>query len=318
MFFSIALLLLGLPLLIWSSDRFVEGAIELAYSLGMSALLIGIIIVGFGTSVPEMLVSAIAAFDGAPSLALGNAYGSNITNIALILGLTSLLKPITVQSQILKRELPILVIVSLAAYIQLIDRELSRLDSYFLLFFFLLFLCWSIWQGIHKPGDNLGFEVSNSLSKKRPSILRPLLRLTLGLLFLLISSRMLVKGAVDIAQALQVSDLIIGLTIVAVGTSLPELASSIMAIRKGEHDIALGNVIGSNIFNSLAVVGIAGTIKPFAIPGEVITRDLPVMIGLTLSLFILGFGIKNQGRINRYEGGALLLCYCGYLLWILR
>lgn len=317
MLFSITLLLLGLPLLIWSSDRFVDGAIELAHALGMSALLIGIIIVGFGTSVPEMLVSAIAAIDGAPSLAMGNAYGSNITNIALILGLTSVLKPITVQSQVLKRELPTLVIVSSVAYIQLMDRELSRSDSCYLLFFFLLFLCWSIWQGMRKPEDNLGLEVSRSLSPERVSIMRPVLRLTLGLVFLLISSRMLVKGAVDIAQALEVSDLIIGLTIVAVGTSLPELASSVMAIRKGEHDIALGNVIGSNIFNSLAVVGIAGVIKPFTIPAEVLSRDLPVMLGLTLSIFILGMGIKNQGRINRYEGGALLLCYLGYLLWVL-
>jgi cation:H+ antiporter len=315
---SIALLLLGLPLLIWSSDRFVDGAIELAHSLGMSALLIGIIIVGFGTSVPEMLVSAIAAFDGAPNLAMGNAYGSNITNIALILGLTSLLKPITVQSQILRRELPILALVSSVAYIQLMDRTLSQLDASYLLLFFLVFLCWSIWQGMRKPEDNLGFEVSKSLSPEKSSIVRPVLQTLLGLLFLLISSRMLVKGAVAIAQALQVSDLVIGLTIVAVGTSLPELASSIMAIRKGEHDIALGNVIGSNIFNTLAVVGIAGSIKPFEIPGEILSRDLPVMIGLTLSIFILGFGIKKRGRINRFEGGALLVCYFGYLLWVIR
>lgn len=314
---AIILILSGLPLLFWSSDQFVEGAVDVANCLGMNALLIGIFIVGFGTSVPEMLVSAMAAWHGNPILALGNAYGSNITNIALILGLTAVLKPITVQSQVLRQELPILTVITVIAFIQLFDGHLSRLDSSFLLVIFSLFVGWSIWQGGREPEDNLGLEVAQNLPMDQNRIGRSLVRLVIGLVLLIISSRMLVEGAVDIAQAFGISDLIIGLTIVAVGTSLPELATSIMAIKKGEHDIALGNVIGSNLFNTLVVVGISGMIRPIAVPPEVLFRDFPVMGGLTSLIFVLGFAFRGEGRINRYEGVILLIIYVCYLTWLI-
>ena len=314
---SILLLVVGLVLLVWSADRFIEGSIEVARSLGMSPLLIGMIIVGFGTSVPELLVSAIAAFGDNPSLALGNAYGSNIANIALILGLTAVIRPISVQSRILKRELPIVTIISIAAFFQLRDQYLSTFDALCMLVAFGCFVPWSIRQGMRSPADTFGVEVEQTMQTPENQIGRSIIRLVTGLIILLFSSRMLVQGAVAIAQALGVSDLTIGLTIVAIGTSLPELASSIAAARKGAHDMALGNIIGSNIFNGLAVVGLSGIISPFQVPPGVVSRDIPVMISATMALFVFGADFGRPGRINRIEGALLLLFYAGYLFWLL-
>ena len=309
--------LLGLALLLWSADRFVEGAAVTAKHLGMPPLLIGMVIIGFGTSAPEMVVSAIAAFQGNPGLALGNAYGSNITNIALILGLTSIISPIAVHSSVLRKELPILAGVTVFAVVMLLDGELTRMDAWAFLGVFGALVGWTIWQGLRERSDALAGEVTQELDQARMPLRRALLWLGVGLVFLIISSRMLVWGSVEIAHALGVSDLIIGLTIVAVGTSLPELASSIIAARKGEHDLALGNIIGSNLFNTLAVVGIAGAIHPMLVPPEVITRDIMVMGLLTLSLFVIGYGFRGPGRINRIEGLLLLTCYIGYTAYLI-
>ncbi|SDW22662.1 calcium/sodium antiporter [Thiocapsa roseopersicina] len=309
--------LLGLALLLWSADRFVEGAAVTAKHLGMPPLLIGMVIIGFGTSAPEMVVSAIAAFQGNPGLALGNAYGSNITNIALILGLTAIISPIAVHSSVLRKELPILAGVTVFAVVMLLDGELTRMDAWTFLGVFAALVGWTIWQGLRERSDALAGEVAQELDNARMPLRRALLWLGVGLVFLIISSRMLVWGSVEIAHALGVSDLIIGLTIVAVGTSLPELASSIIAARKGEHDLALGNIIGSNLFNTLAVVGIAGAIHPMLVPPEVITRDMMVMGLLTLSLFVIGYGFRGPGRINRIEGLLLLACYVGYTAYLI-
>lgn len=282
----------------------------------MPPLLIGMVIVGFGTSVPEMMVSALAALQDNPGIALGNAYGSNITNIALILGLTALISPIAVNSQVLRKELPILTAVTALAAFQLWDGELTRIDSLVLLGVFGALMSWTILQGLRRRGDTLGREMEQELEVKGMPLGIAMAWLATGLVLLIISSRLLVWGAVEIAQELGVSDLIIGLTIVALGTSLPELASSLIAIRKGEHDIALGNVIGSNLFNTLAVVGIAGTIHPMHVDPDVFSRDIPVMMGLTVSLFLIGYGFKHPGRINRFEGASLLACYIGYTAYL--
>lgn len=302
----------GLALLVWSADRFVEGAASTARHFGMPALLIGMVIVGFGTSAPEMVVSALAASQGNPGIALGNAYGSNITNIALILGVTALISPIAVHSQVLRKELPILTVVTALAAWQIWDGAITRLDAIVLLSVFGGLMAWTIWQGLREKEDALGSEIDQELDVRVMPLRPALFWLVVGLLLLIVSSRLLVWGAVTIAHGFGVSDLIIGLTIVAVGTSLPELASSLIATRKGEHDIALGNVLGSNLFNTLAVVGIAGAIHPMAVGSEVFNRDMLVMTVLTLSLFVIGYGFRGQGRINRIEGAVLLISYVGY------
>lgn len=308
----------GLALLVWSADRFVTGSAAAARHIGMPPLLIGMVVIGFGTSAPEMVVSALAASQGTPGLALGNAYGSNITNIALILGLTALISPIAVHSQVLRKELPILTCVTALAAWQIWDGELTRTDALVLLGVFGTLLGWTIWQGMKKSGDTLGSEIEQELEIKALPLRRAVLWLVIGLVLLIVSSRILVWGAVEIALGFGVSDLIIGLTVVAIGTSLPELASSLIAVRKGEHDIALGNVIGSNLFNTLGVVGIAGVIHPLGVGPEVFSRDILVMAGLTLSLFVIGYGFRGPGRINRFEGAALLACYIAYNAYLIR
>lgn len=305
-------IILGLALLVWSADRFVEGAAASARHFGMPPLLIGMVIVGFGTSAPEMVVSALASAQGNPGIALGNAYGSNITNIALILGLTALLSPIAVHSQVLRKELPILIAITALAAWQVWDGHIGRMDASVLLIVFAVLMGWSIWQGLQKKVDTLGNEIEQELIVHAMPLGRAVFWLVIGLLLLIVSSRILVWGAVTVAQGFGVSDLIIGLTIVAIGTSLPELASSLIAMRKGEHDIALGNVIGSNLFNTLAVVGIAGMIHPMQVGAEVFNRDIMVMSALTLTLFVFAYGFRGPGRINRIEGGVLLACFVGY------
>ncbi|MEK6201778.1 MAG: calcium/sodium antiporter [Desulfobulbaceae bacterium] len=306
----------GLLVLVWSADLFVEGSAVTARYFGMPPLLIGMVIVGFGTSAPEMVVSTLAATQGNLGLALGNAYGSNITNIGLILGLTALISPMAVHSQVLRNELPILIAVTGLAAFQISDGELTQLDAWILLAVFGALVSWTIIQGLRQRVDAFGTEIIEELEAHAMPLRRALLRLVLGLALLIVSSRLLVWGAVDIAHFFGLSDLIIGLTIVAVGTSLPELASSLMAIRKGEHDIALGNIIGSNLFNTLAVVGVAGAIHPMTVAQEIFSRDILVMSVLTISLFIFCYGFRGPGRINRFEGVLLLASYIGYIIFL--
>jgi cation:H+ antiporter len=313
MIFAIGAVAGGLVMLVWSADRFVEGSAAVARYAGMPPLLIGMVIVGFGTSAPEMVVSAMAAFQGNPGLAMGNAYGSNITNIALILGLTALISPIAFSSRVLAKELPILFIITLVAGFQLIDGELTKTDGWILLLVFGALMTWTIIQGIRRRNDNLNVEMESKLRVSTTSLKLALFWLFSGIILLVASSRILVWGAVAIARGLGISDLIIGLTIVALGTSLPELASSLVAVRRKEHDIALGNVIGSNLFNTLAVVGIAGVIHPMTISPEILSRDFLFMTVLTFSLFAVGYGFRGPGRINRYEGAILLVSYFGYM-----
>ena len=308
----------GFALLVWSADRFVEGAAVTARHLGMPSLLIGILIVGFGTSAPEMVVSAIAALEGNPALALGNGLGSNIVNISLILGVTALVAPIAVHSNIVKKELPLLLLIVLFSGYLLFDGTLSFTEGVLLLVGFFTLIGYSIFSALHSKNDPLKKEVDSELEAHKMTLGIAITWLVIGLVLLVLSSRILVWGAVGIAHAFGVSDLIIGLTIVALGTSLPELAASVIAARKGEHDIAIGNVVGSNMFNILAVIGIAAVISPMSnISSEVLYRDWPIMLALTLMLLLMAYGFNGrEGRINRLEGAMLLIAYIMYNLYL--
>ena len=304
----------GFVLLVWGADRFVHGAAAIARNLGVSPMIIGLTIVGIGTSAPEILVSGMAAWQGNPALGVGNAVGSNITNIALVLGTTALITPLLVKSETLRREYPLMFGIMLLALILLIDGEMSRLDGSVLMVGLGLMVLWMVQQGLRRDHDPMEDEFEREI----PRISTPwaLLWLGFGLVLLLVSSRVLIWGAVNIAHALGISDLIIGLTIVAVGTSLPELAASVISALRKEPDIAIGNVIGSNMFNLLAVLGLPGVIMPHMLEPEVLSRDFPYMIGLSIALFAMAYGFKGDGRLNRWEGLLLLLAYFAYLGWL--
>ena len=315
---SLTAIAVGFVLLLWSADRFIAGAASAARHLGAQPLLIGIIVVGFGTSTPEMVVSAMAAIDGNPDLALGNAYGSNIANIGLILGSAAIVAPLLVHSSIIRRELPVLLVISGLSGVLLLDGALPRLDALILLAAFLGLVAWSVAAAVHGRADALEKEVEQELIAHAMPLRRAAIWLAVGLVLLVVSSRILVWGAVTLAESLGVSDLIIGLTIVALGTSLPELATSLIAARKGEHDIATGNIVGSNMFNLLAVIGIASVIEPVqSVPRDILIRDWPMMMAMTVLLFVFAYGFRRQGRINRFEGGLLLLAYIGYNTYLL-
>jgi len=308
----------GLIALILSAERFIYGASALARNLRVSPLLIGVLIVGFGTSAPEMMVSGIAAWQGNPGLAIGNAIGSNITNIALILGIAALIRPMEVHSQVLRRELPILLSAVLAGWVLLSNGRIDRLDGVLLLVAFAVMVYWMVLvavRGRDEGPDILETEFSLEMPGKVGNGVA-IIWLLVGLVVLLASSRLLVTTAVTLATEMGVSDLIIGLTIVAIGTSLPELAASVMAAIKKEDDIAIGNIVGSNTFNTLAVLGLPGLIAPGPFPPEVLTRDIPIMVLLTLVLFGMAYGLRGVGRINRPEGGFLLAVFFGYQ-WLL-
>lgn len=309
-------IILGLPLLLWSADKFVGGAASVARQFGLSPLLIGMLIIGFGTSAPEIIVSVIAALEGSSGIALGNAFGSNIANIALILGITALISPIAVRSEIIRKELPILLGLTFFAAWQLLDANLSKDDAFSLLGLFILLISWSIWTGLRGDKDALAEEFGEELNSKPANLKADTLWLIAGLILLIISSRILVWGAVEIATFFGVSDVVIGLTVIAIGTSLPELASSLVAVKKGEHDMALGNVIGSNMFNTLAVVGIAGVIHPMQVDSSFLYRDTLFMLILSVALFVFCIGLKGPGRLNRLEGGVFLLAYIGYTYYL--
>ena len=316
---ALTAIIAGLALLVWSADKFVDGAASTARHFGLSPLLIGMIIVGFGTSAPEIVVSVLSALEGNTGLALGNAYGSNITNIALILGVTALINPIKVPSEVIRRELPILVLVTALATWQVLDGALTLLDSLTLLGAFGVIMAWTIRSSLkEKAGGEEGAGGGEEAEVLTDLPLRSaIFWLIAGFALLIVSSRLLVWGAVSVAHALGVSDLIIGLTIVAVGTSLPELASSVIAARKGEHDIALGNVLGSNLFNTLVVVGVAGVVRPMSVDADILSRDIWVMGAVTLLLCALSYGAGWVGRIGRVKGGVLIAAYVAYTVYLI-
>ena len=308
----------GAAVLGWSADRFVSGASALARSYNVSPMIIGLTIVAFGTSAPEMLVSGIASWQGNSGMAIGNAIGSNIANIALVLGVAALLAPLTVRSRTLNREFPLMLLVMLSGLALFWNGALSRLDGLMLLAAMGALVLWTIHLAhtatLEDPLEaEIVAEMPAPASAGRTGWL-----LISGLVLLLISSRLMVWGAVGIAQTFGVTDLVIGLTIVAIGTSLPELAATVVAARKGEHDLAVGNIVGSNMFNILAVIGIAGLIDPGEFDTAVLTRDYPFMLALTIALYLMGRGQRNSapGTINRWEGGTLVTAFVAYQAWL--
>ncbi|MCK5263411.1 MAG: calcium/sodium antiporter [Gammaproteobacteria bacterium] len=302
----------GFALLIWSADRFIFGAAAAARNMNISPLVIGLTIVGFGTSAPEMLVASFASLDGSPAMAIGNAIGSNITNIALVLGAAALIIPLDVHSRILKKELPLLIVAMLLALILMIDGVLSFTDGVLLFGSLILVMWWITRQALtERNHDAMEDEFEDEIPVGVP-MPKAIFWLITGLVILIASSKLLVWGAVNIATAMGISELIIGLTIIAIGTSLPELATTIAAALKKEHDIAIGNIVGSNLFNTLGVLAIPGLLAPGPLVEGILARDIPILFTLTITLFIMAYGLRGAGRINRFEGGILLSAFFGY------
>ncbi len=310
MLIYLATIVVGFIVLTWSADRFVVGAAGTARHLGIPTLIIGLTIVGIGTSAPELLVSAIAAWEGSAGLAVGNGVGSNIANTGLILGCTALIVPLQVRSRLLKREIPLLFAIMGVTYLLIFDGGLARWEGIALVLGMASLLAWMGMQG-RDASDALGLEFEDEIPTEA-SLGHSLMWLAVGLVFLLASSRALVWAAVNVAQSLGVSDLVIGLTVVALGTSLPEFAASLASARKGEHDIAIGNVIGSNMFNLLGVIGVAGAIAPLQTEPAVIYRDFPAMAAITVAFAVMALSRRGHGVINRVEGALLLLGYIAF------
>lgn len=321
MLLTVIAILAGFVLLVWGADRFVLGAGAMARNFGVSPLLIGLTIVGFATSAPEIMVSAIASIRDNPGLAIGNAIGSNIANIGLVLGATAMIRPMRIQSETLRREIPALLAVTMLSVMLFLDNYISRTDGVVLLLGLGLLLHWMAGLGFRSSaGDPMSAEYAAEIPAdvSTPTALAWFL---LGLAVLLSGAWVLVWGAIKIAHALNVSDLIIGLTIVAVGTSLPELAVSIVAAMKGEYDLAFGNIIGSNMFNLLAVIGVAASVSPnspIRIDDEVLILHLPVMVGLTLVIFAIAYNFGGRGRVFRVEGFLLLMSFVAYQAYIIK
>jgi cation:H+ antiporter len=305
--------IVGLTVLIWGAREFVLGASSTASNLDVSPLVIGLTVVGFGTSSPEIFVSAIAVWQGNPGLSIGNAIGSNIANIGLVIGATALLTPLTVRSQTLKREFMVLFAVTIGVWVLLADTWLGRGEGIMLLSGLCIVMTLMVRLALAAPArlDPLEQEYAHEIPT-RLTITQSLFRLGVGLFLLLLGSRVVVWGVTEIALGLGVSDLVIGLTVVAVGTSLPELATSVASVVKGEPDIAIGNLIGSNMFNLLAVLPIPALVAPGALPAPVLDRDYPVMVALSIALFAMAYGFRKPGRISRFEGAVLLVGFCAY------
>ena len=304
-------IIVGLVVLVWSADRFVLGAAATARNFGMSPLLIGMTIVSLGTSAPEIFVSATASLDGSGILAIGNALGSNITNVGLVLGVTALIAPLPIQGKMLKKEIPILLLVTVIAGLVLQDLELSFWDGIVMLVCLIITLFWLFNETSEQEISGLDEEEVEAL--EHTSTAKSIMWLVIGLIALMVSAKLLVWGAVDVSRYFGISELIIGLTIVAIGTSLPELAASVASALKGHHDIAIGNVVGSNIFNLLAVMPIPGLVASTVIETEVLYRDYGAMLIITLLLIAFIYGFRKSGRVGRSAGTVLLIAYAGYL-----
>ena len=302
----------GLVLLIWGADRFVHGAAAAARNMGIAPLLIGLTIVAFATSSPEILVSVVAALRGEPLLAIGNAIGSNIVNIGLVLGCVAAIRPIQLRSATLRREMPALLAVTLLTVSLFLDSFLSRVDGFVMLTGLVIVMIWLTRLGMRSaPTDPIKVEYEAEI----PSNVRTktaVLWLLFGIVTLLIGAELLVDGAIEIAVFLGVSEVVIGILLVALGTSLPELAVSMVSAMKGEYGLAIGNIVGSNIFNLLAVIGVAATIAPSAMPQSVLSLHIFVMVAFTLVLFAMTYDYDGKSELSRIEGLALLGAFIAY------
>ncbi|AIW17721.1 calcium/sodium antiporter [Vibrio coralliilyticus] len=313
MFEAIAFLVVGLIFLVWSADKLVFGAAALARNIGISPLVIGMTILAMGSSAPEMMVSATAALDGKTDTAVGNVLGSNIANIALILGITAMIKPLSISSAVLRRELPLMIGVTILAGVLLWDSHLGFYEGVLLFVLFAAFILAML--RISKKEKDSGstdplLEDQESEVPEGVSNGKAAMWVVVGLIILPIAADTLVNNAVYIAQYFGMSDLVIGLTIIAVGTSLPELAASLAGVMKGEDDMAVGNIIGSNVFNILAVMGIPGILNPSVLSEYAMGRDFWIMLGISLLLVAMALGKSRS--INRIEGAVLFCCFIAY------
>jgi cation:H+ antiporter len=317
MLLAFSAIILGLLLLVWSADKFVDGASSLANHLGVSPLIIGITIIGFGTSAPEILVSIIAVLEDTPDIAIGNALGSNIANIGLILGVTAFITPIPIAKGLFRREYPLLVIATAILAWCLIDGSLDQIDGLTLLLVLAVILTYLIRSHRNDPNkDRVEEDLSETIPQDMTRVMA-IIWVFAGLTILVGSSKILVWGATDIALALGVSELIIGLSVIALGTSLPELAASIVSLKKGVPDMAIGNVIGSNLFNSLAVIGLPALLTNFSIDSHAVSRDLPVVVGLTILLLLFScLPASSTQSLSRAKGLLLLCCFVIYQLYL--
>jgi cation:H+ antiporter len=304
--------LIWLIVLSWGADRFVFGASALAKNIGVSPMIIGLTIVAMGSSAPEIMVAATASFNGNTDTAVGNALGSNITNIALVLGLTALLKPLSIASSTLKKEMPVLLLVSLLAVYFLSDYLLLKTEGIILITLFFVVIGGLTWMSFNMEHDDpLQPETESEIPSGVPTS-KAVMWLAIGMILLPLSAHFMVDSAEVIARYFGLSELVIGLTIIAIGTSLPELAACISGVLKNEDDLVLGNIIGSNIFNLLAVLAMPGLIAPGVVDENAATRDSYVMLGLTVLLIIFSFNLKGSRCINRVEGFCLITCFLGY------
>lgn len=303
---------IGLLLLIWGADRFVHGAAAVARNLGVAPLMIGLTIVSFATSAPEILVSVVASLRDDPDLAIGNAIGSNIANIGLVLGAVALFRPIELKSATLRREMPALLAVTLLTVSLFLDSYVGRVDGLVLLTGMVIVIIWLVRLGIRSSAtDPLQTDFEAEIPADT-SMRWAIVWLIVGIIALLFGAELLVDGAISIAIRVGVSDIVIGITLVALATSLPELAVSLISVIKGEYGIAIGNIVGSNIFNLLAVIGVAATIQPAALPPSVLSLHLFVMVAFTLVLFAMTYEYDGRGVITRYEGFALVAAFLAY------
>lgn len=309
---NILLVIAGLVLLTWGADRFVHGAASAARNLGIAPLLIGLTVVAFATSAPEILVSIVAATQNEPGLAIGNAIGSNIVNIGLVLGITAMIRPIKLESATLRREMPALLAVSLLTVSLFLDSYLSRIDGAVMLTGLVIVMVWLVRLGIRSGVNDpikRDFEAEIPTDVTTPMAL---VWLAVGLGTLLVGADLLVDGAIGIAKMLGISEVVIGILVVALGTSLPELAVSLASALKGEYGLAIGNIVGSNIFNLLAVIGIAATIEPSALAPSVLSLHIFVMVAFTLVLFAMTYDYDGRAELSRLEGAALLVAFIAY------
>ena len=302
----------GLVLLIWGADRFVHGAAAAARNFGIQPLLIGLTIVALATSSPEILVSIVAALRGEAGLAFGNAIGSNICNIGLVLGCVALVRPIELRSATLRREMPTLLAVTLLAVSLFLDSFLSRVDGFVLLGGLVIVMIWLTRLGLRSAEND---PIKREFEAEIPanvSTRMAIFWLLVGLATLLVGAELLVDGAIEIARQLGVSEVVIGVTLVALGTSLPELAVSLVSAMKGEFGLAIGNIVGSNIFNMLAVIGVAAAISPYALAPSVLSLHVFVMVAFTLVLFAMTIDYEDKGQMSRLEGLALVVAFLAY------
>ncbi len=309
---NILLVIAGLALVTWGADRFVHGAASAARNLGIAPLLIGLTVVAFATSAPEILVSVVAATQKEPGLAIGNALGSNIVNIGLVLGITAIIRPIKLESATLRREMPALLAVSLLTVSLFLDSYLSRIDGAVMLAGLVIVMVWLVRLGIRSAVND---PIKRDFEAEIPtdvSMTMALVWLAIGFGTLLIGADLLVDGAIGIAKLLGVSEVVIGILVVALGTSLPELAVSLASALKGEYGLAIGNIVGSNIFNLLAVIGIAATIEPAALAPSVLSLHIFVMVAFTLVLFAMTYDYDGKAELSRMEGVALLAAFIAY------